>query len=50
MSGSLFGGMEPMRSFDAPDVLFVEDNPFDVDLTLRSLKAVGLEKRVKVVR
>jgi CheY-like chemotaxis protein len=39
-----------MRSFDAPDVLFVEDNPFDVDLTLRGLKAVGLEKRVKVVR
>ena len=39
-----------MRSADAPDVLFVEDNPFDVDLTLRSLKAVGLEKRVKVVR
>ena len=39
-----------MRSFDAPDLLFVEDNPFDVELTLRSLKAVGLEKRVKVVR
>jgi CheY-like chemotaxis protein len=39
-----------MRSNDAADVLFVEDNPFDVDLTLRALKACGLEKRVKVVR
>src|SRR4051812_39526584 len=42
--------MEPMRSFDAPDLLFVEDNPFDVELTLRSLKAVGLENRIKVAR
>lgn len=39
-----------MRSFDAPDILFVEDNPFDVDLTLRALKTVGLEGRIKVVR
>lgn len=39
-----------MRSNEAADVLFVEDNPFDVDLTLRALKACGLENRVKVVR
>ena len=39
-----------MRSSDAADVLFVEDNPFDVDLTLRALKLCGLEKRVKVTR
>lgn len=34
----------------AADVLFVEDNPYDIDLTLRALKACGLENRVKVVR
>lgn len=39
-----------MRSFDAPDILFVEDNPIDVELTLRALKICGLEKRAKVVR
>src|SRR5512144_62131 len=42
--------MESMRSFDAPDILFVEDNPFDVELTLRSLKPLGIEKRIKVAR
>lgn len=39
-----------MRSFDAPEILFVEDNAFDVDLTLRSLRACGLDRQVKVVR
>jgi CheY-like chemotaxis protein len=39
-----------MRSSTAADVLFVEDNPFDVDLTLRALRACGLENRIKVVR
>ena len=32
------------------DILFVEDNPFDVDLTMRTLKACGLAERVKVAR
>ncbi len=39
-----------MRASPAADVLFVEDNPFDVDLTLRALKACGLQDRLKVVR
>lgn len=32
------------------DILFVEDNPSDVELTLRKLRLLGLEKRVRVVR
>jgi two-component system response regulator len=32
------------------DILFVEDNPFDVELTLRALKACGFGDRVKVAR
>jgi CheY-like chemotaxis protein len=39
-----------MRARNGADVLFVEDNPYDIDLTLRALKACGLENRVKVVR
>jgi hypothetical protein len=30
-----------MASEAAADILFVEDNPFDVDLTMRSLRACG---------
>jgi len=32
------------------DILFVEDNPFDVELTMRTLKALGLQDRVQVAR
>jgi len=35
---------------DAVDILFVEDNPFDVDLTLRTLRAARLGERVYVAR
>ena len=35
---------------DAVDILFVEDNPFDVDLTLRTLRAAHLGERVQVAR
>ncbi len=33
----------------AADILFVEDNPHDVVLTLRALRRCGLEDRVRVV-
>ena len=39
-----------MPSPAAADILFVEDNPFDVDLTLRTLKACGVADRVQVAR
>lgn len=39
-----------MTASEAADILFVEDNPFDIDLTLRKLKGLGLASRVKVVR
>jgi len=39
-----------MHSSSAPDVLYVEDNPSDVDFTLHALSTCGLAKRVKVVR
>jgi two-component system response regulator len=39
-----------MSASGEPDILFVEDNPFDVELTLRSLKACGFGDRVKVAR
>jgi len=35
---------------DAVDILYVEDNPFDVDLTLRTLRAARLGERVQVAR
>ena len=35
---------------DAVDILYVEDNPFDVDLTLRTLRAARLGDRVHVAR
>src|SRR5262245_59384433 len=35
---------------DAVDILYVEDNPFDVDLTLRTLRACNLGDRVHVAR
>lgn len=34
----------------AADILFVEDNPFDVDLTLRTLRGLNLGDRVHVAR
>ena len=39
-----------MTTGDAVDILFVEDNPFDVDLTLRTLRACNLGDRVQVAR
>jgi len=39
-----------MQAPDSADLLFVEDNPFDVDLTMRSLKALGLADRVQIAR
>jgi CheY-like chemotaxis protein len=39
-----------MPSSGEPEVLFVEDNPFDVELTLRALKACGFGDRVHVAR
>ena len=35
---------------DAVDILYVEDNPFDVDLTLRTLRSARLGDRVQVAR
>jgi two-component system response regulator len=32
------------------DILFVEDNPFDVDLTMRSLRACNAGDRVQIAR
>jgi two-component system, response regulator len=32
------------------DILFVEDNPFDVDLTMRALRACNAGDRVQVAR
>jgi CheY-like chemotaxis protein len=34
----------------AVDILYVEDNPFDIDLTLRTLRASKLGDRVHVAR
>ena len=39
-----------MPSSGDADILFVEDNPFDVELTLRSLRACGFGDRLKVAR
>lgn len=39
-----------MRPTDAPEILFIEDNPFDVELTLRILRQCGFGDRVAVVR
>lgn len=39
-----------MQAPGSADLLFVEDNPFDVDLTMRSLKALGLADRVQIAR
>ncbi len=39
-----------MPSEAAADILFVEDNPFDVDLTMRTLRACGFGDRVKIAR
>ena len=36
-------------AFDQSDILLVEDNPADVELTLRALKAQNLANRVRVV-
>jgi CheY-like chemotaxis protein len=37
-----------MNPEDAADILFVEDNPFDVELTLRTLRRSGFHGRVVV--
>ena len=39
-----------MPSHADPDILFVEDNPFDVELTMRSLKACGVGDRIHIAR
>ena len=39
-----------MPSPATADILFVEDNPFDVELTLRTLRACRFGDRVKVAR
>jgi two-component system, response regulator len=39
-----------MQGDDAVDILYVEDNPFDVDLTLRTLRDAKLGDRVHVAR
>jgi len=39
-----------MPSSGETEILFVEDNPFDVELTLRTLKSCGFADRVKVAR
>ena len=35
---------------DAVEILFVEDNPYDIELTLRALKKQNLANQVHVVR
>jgi CheY-like chemotaxis protein len=39
-----------MSADDQIDILMVEDNPFDVDLTMRTLRACNLGDRVHVAR
>ena len=39
-----------MPSHADPDILFVEDNPFDVELTMRSLRACGVGDRIQIAR
>ena len=39
-----------MTTDDMVDILMVEDNPFDVDLTMRTLRACNLGDRVYVAR
>ena len=34
----------------AADILYVEDNPFDVDLTMRTLRSCNLGDRVQIAR
>lgn len=37
-----------MNAEESPDILFVEDNPFDVELTLRTLRRSGFHGNVVV--
>ncbi|HXG61739.1 MAG TPA: response regulator [Planctomycetota bacterium] len=39
-----------MHPNDPPAILFIEDNPFDIELTLRVLRQCGFGDRVAVVR
>ncbi len=39
-----------MRSGLAPDILLVEDDPSDLELTLRALKKTTIANRIEVVR
>ena len=39
-----------MSNPGSADILFVEDNPFDVDLTMRALRACNAGDRVQVAR
>src|SRR5262245_33745670 len=39
-----------MAADDVIDILMVEDNPFDVDLSMRTLRACNLGDRVQVAR
>lgn len=39
-----------MQTPGAADILFVEDNPFDVELTMRTLRACNCGDRVQVAR
>jgi CheY-like chemotaxis protein len=43
-------GRNAMAVEEAVDILFVEDNPFDVDLTMRTLRACNFGDRVQVAR
>jgi CheY-like chemotaxis protein len=40
----------PEMAPQGEDILYVEDNPFDVDLTLRTLRQCGMGDRVVVAR
>lgn len=42
--------MEPEATHEPIEILLVEDNPNDVQLTLHALKRYGLTDRVRVVR
>ena len=43
------GGIH-MAADEVIDILMVEDNPFDVDLTMRTLRSCNLGERVQVAR
>lgn len=46
----IFERDEAMATTGTADILFVDDNPFDVDLTMRSLRACNVGDRVQIAR